>query len=325
MADRFGLSLPRVAGLCLLSLLAAGVLAGCGKSALHRQAEAMPIQRDISVHDLAGRLGLTVAVCNNSLARLGSDSDTVTVFAAPGGSVYVNGSQIAANAEIYPRGRTLMLPSGLEDEIRRALAPGQKYTPPPKPARPRPIAYTPIGLVVIDPGHGGKDSGAISATGHYEKTLVLAVAKALAGLLRESNVEVRMTRKSDVFIPLDDRAALANRLGPDLFVSIHADAAGNHRAKGFTVYVPRRQARASSSYRAGKCAARQLACVAPSRGVRQHNKRLRVLEKTRCPAMLVELGFLSNPAEARRLDSRDYRAKLAAALADAIVRYLKGR
>jgi len=314
--------------LFILALVAAGLLAGCGKSELHRQAEAMPLQQDISVHDLAARLGLRVTKCNHSLAKLSNNSSTVTVFAQPGGCVYVNGEEIATDAEIYPRGGTMMLPAGLESEIRRALR-RAKATPPaipvkPKPAKPKstPIAVASIGVVVIDPGHGGKDSGAISAAGHYEKAVVLDVANALAKLLRQRGVTVRMTRSSDVFIPLDDRAGLANRVGPDLFVSIHADAARNRQAKGFTVYVPKREARASRSHRAGECVVRQLASFAPSRGVRQHNKRLRVLEKTRCPAMLVELGFMSNPAEASLLNRRDYRDKLAAALAEAIVSWL---
>ncbi len=313
---------------CILALVAAGLLAGCGKSELHRQAEAMPLQQDISVHDLAARLGMRVTKCNHSLAKLSNDVATVTVFATPGGCVYVNGEEIATDAEIYPRGGTMMLPAGLGSEIRRALRQA-KATPPvkptrPRPAKPRPIAVASIGVVVIDPGHGGKDSGAISAAGHYEKTVVLDVANALAELLRQRGVTVRMTRSSDVFIPLDDRAGLANRVGPDLFVSIHADAARNRQAKGFTVYVPKREARGSRSHRAGQCVVRQLASFAPSRGVRQHNKRLRVLEKTRCPAMLVELGFVSNPAEASLLNRRDYRDKLAAALAEAIVSWLTG-
>lgn len=288
----------------------------------------MPLQQDISVDELANRLGLTVIECNTSLARLGNNSTAVTIFAKPGGSVYVNGSEIATAADITSTGRTLMLPAGLENEIRLSLriAPATPISPPPPPRakpvpKPRPICK--LGVVIIDPGHGGKDSGAISAAGHYEKHVVLAVSRAIAQLLRDDNVKVHMTRDSDVFVKLSNRAGFCNRLQPDLFVSIHADAARNRKARGFTVFVPRRETKGSCSHRAGRYIVGKMRAFAASRGVRQHEKNLRVLEKTSCPAMLVELGFMSNSTEAALLIRRDYQRRLAEAIADAIILYLR--
>jgi len=97
-------------------------------------------------------------------------------------------------------------------------------------------------LVVIDPGHGGKDSGTISSVGEggaaYEKNVVLAIARAAAfALRRNGQVRVRMTRDDDVFVPLGERVAIARREKADLFVSVHADSAPNPDAHGASVYT----------------------------------------------------------------------------------------
>jgi len=91
--------------------------------------------------------------------------------------------------------------------------------------------------VVIDPGHGGKDPGAMSAHGVEEKTLNLQMAEDLADALREQlGYEVLLTRTDDTFIPLEKRAQLANRYNADLFISIHCNASLSPRLKGFEVY-----------------------------------------------------------------------------------------
>ncbi|WP_426164591.1 N-acetylmuramoyl-L-alanine amidase [Sandarakinorhabdus sp. DWP1-3-1] len=93
-------------------------------------------------------------------------------------------------------------------------------------------------LVVIDAGHGGKDVGAISVNGGYEKEVTLAIARATAAALRRSGkVDVRLTRDDDRFIPLGGRVKIAQLARADLFVSIHADAAGNDQARGASVYT----------------------------------------------------------------------------------------
>jgi N-acetylmuramoyl-L-alanine amidase len=107
--------------------------------------------------------------------------------------------------------------------------------PPPKRLGKRP-------LVVIDPGHGGKDSGTISGVGEgggtYEKNVVLAIARAAAAALRrDGQVRVKMTRDDDIFIPLGERVAIARREKADLFVSVHADSAPNPDAHGASVYT----------------------------------------------------------------------------------------
>ena len=93
-------------------------------------------------------------------------------------------------------------------------------------------------LVVLDPGHGGRDPGAIGVSGTYEKQIAFAVAGELARQLRNTGrYRVSLTRENDVFIPLEDRAAIAQAHGASLFISLHADAVADRRVSGASVYT----------------------------------------------------------------------------------------
>jgi len=93
-------------------------------------------------------------------------------------------------------------------------------------------------IIVLDPGHGGKDPGAIGYSGVYEKNITLAMAKELKTILdKEGKYKVYLTRTTDIFIPLRDRVKIARKYKADLFLSIHADSALNRRAKGLSVYT----------------------------------------------------------------------------------------
>ncbi len=94
-----------------------------------------------------------------------------------------------------------------------------------------------IDLVIIDPGHGGKDPGTIGVSGYYEKHLTLAIAKELkAELERQLKIKVLLTRDSDVFVPLQERTQFANRKNGKLFISLHVDSNPNKNLHGHTVY-----------------------------------------------------------------------------------------
>jgi len=94
-----------------------------------------------------------------------------------------------------------------------------------------------IRRIVVDPGHGGHDPGAIGPSGIQEKDVVLAIGLKLKDLLKEDlGLDVVMTRSSDIFIPLEERTAIANKVGADLFVSVHANAASNRNASGIETY-----------------------------------------------------------------------------------------
>jgi len=93
-------------------------------------------------------------------------------------------------------------------------------------------------LVMLDPGHGGKDPGAIGVTGTYEKHVAFAAALELKRQLDATGqYRVALTRDRDVFIPLEDRVGLAQRKGAALFVSMHADAVGDHSVRGASIYT----------------------------------------------------------------------------------------
>lgn len=94
-----------------------------------------------------------------------------------------------------------------------------------------------IRRIVVDPGHGGHDPGAVGPTGIQEKDVVLSIGLKLRDLFKEElGVDVVMTRSTDVFIPLEERTAIANKVGADLFLSVHANAASNRSASGIETY-----------------------------------------------------------------------------------------
>jgi N-acetylmuramoyl-L-alanine amidase len=175
--------------------------------------------------------------------------------------------------------------------------------------------------VVVDAGHGGKDNGAFRRYGGAEKNATLDVATRLASKLRESQFRVVMTRSSDVFVPLDQRAAISNRQNNAIFVSVHFNDSGRRRIRGFETYYHSPVAR-PLAYRIQQ----HLMTLpgAANRGVKTAN--FRVLRKAEYPAVLVECGFLSNRKEGAAARSASRRDDLADKIAEAIVdeRYGKG-
>ena len=317
--------ISKIAAMVLL-LLAAVFSAGCnGRDSGVSPVKAHPplSMQTISVDELANRLGLKVTRSSPNLVRMVDKSNSVTIFAAPGREVYVNGQKVSSRSVIEPREQGLFVPERLETRIRQALR--SPPTPSPIKANLSPSPLTGFtGTVVLDAGHGGRDPGAIGSSGYCEKYVVLAVTRLLAEELRADGVRVELTRDRDVFVTLDDRVTFANRNGPSLFVSIHADASRRRTARGFTVFVPRRSNRNSRSHRTGKrIAAKMLAATSHTRGVRVHEKNLHVLEQTTCPAVLIELGFLSCPQEAALLNQRGYQERLATAISKGITAHLK--
>ncbi|HEY3309358.1 MAG TPA: N-acetylmuramoyl-L-alanine amidase, partial [Desulfuromonadaceae bacterium] len=106
-----------------------------------------------------------------------------------------------------------------------------------KPKTPKKQPLSKIRRIVVDPGHGGHDPGAVGPSGIMEKDVVLAIGLKLRELLKEElGLDVVMTRSTDVFIPLEERTAIANKVNADLFVSVHANAALNRSASGIETY-----------------------------------------------------------------------------------------
>lgn len=177
------------------------------------------------------------------------------------------------------------------------------------------------GRILLDPGHGGKDSGA-EAGGIVEKWLDLEVATAAADELRRRGVTVRLTRSSDTFVELEDRARAANAFRPDLFVAVHADFNPSSVKVGHSILLPQSgtpQARTAAMWLSQAL----VAAGSPQHTIRQDDRGLYVLRHTTCPAIILEMGFLSNPTEASQLRNPSYRRQLAMAIANGIVDYLR--
>ena len=180
--------------------------------------------------------------------------------------------------------------------------------------------------IFIDAGHGGTDPGAIG-NGVIEQYVNLNVANELARLLRQGGYAVKQyrTTATENVLPgknddLRNRAAMANEWGADYFISIHTNSSPNPAANGFEAYV----------YRLGTTAEKLGRSIVDSvvqelgskdNGVRQAN--FAVLRRTRMPAVLLELGYLSNPTEALNLNSPAWQKAVAKAIYDGIYRFVK--
>jgi N-acetylmuramoyl-L-alanine amidase len=228
----------------------------------------------------------------------------------------------------------------------------------PLPPKPQP---TGIRKVVLDPGHGGKDPGAIGAGGIAEKDIVLAVARKLAARLKkEMGIEVVLTRTDDRFIPLEDRTAIANAQNADLFISLHMNASPNADVRGVeTYYLDNTTDEASIRLAARENATSrknisdlqfilsdmlqnmkledsvtlahrlQGALVATSAG--RHMREIKdlgvkkalfyVLVGARMPSVLVEMFFITNRDEGRAMSHETFQEAVADSLFDGIQQY----
>jgi N-acetylmuramoyl-L-alanine amidase len=194
-------------------------------------------------------------------------------------------------------------------------------------------------LVVIDAGHGGQDSGMIRA-GILEKDLALDVARRLDRILQSKGITTLMTRSGDNYVSLAGRAAAANREQSAVFVSIHFDEA-RPQAAGIETYFGARQVSATptlvswfpflqhaaadqpNSESQSLAAIVQEALVGRTHAVNRGTRaeQFYVISNVRHPAVLVEGGFLTNPDEATKLTTEDYREQLATGIADGVIRY----
>ena len=168
--------------------------------------------------------------------------------------------------------------------------------------------------VVIDAGHGGHDDGASTRYAGREKDATLEVAMRLRPKVQAAGFRTVMTRSDDTFIPLQKRAAISNRQGNVVFVSVHFN------------YSPRSDVRGTEVYYNSRCSAEiarnilnQVSAIpgASSRGIRTAN--FAVLRRNEYPAVLVECGYLTNPYEGRRCGGGEFREQLAQAITRGLV------
>jgi N-acetylmuramoyl-L-alanine amidase len=178
--------------------------------------------------------------------------------------------------------------------------------------------------VVIDAGHGGVDPGAIGSEGACEKHINLAIAQLVyLEAMNHPGLNVVLTRDDDVTLPNADRILGANRLGADLYVSIHVNAFSMPNVSGIETLIHETVPISAPSFRLAEILQGELVAAtgAPDRGVKRASLYLR---RGSMPAALVEVGFLTNPGERRRLQTLRYQEEIAEALLHGILAFLDG-
>ena len=220
-----------------------------------------------------------------------------------------------------------------------------------------------IGRIVIDPGHGGHDTGTIGPTGLMEKDLCLDVALRLSRIIEQRlpGAEVIFTRTDDTFIPLEERTNLANDKKADLFLSIHANSSRNHGARGIETYYLNLKASPEEMEVAARENATSQQNVSDLQELVKKIARNEKIEESRefaediqdslahrvqrsarnvknrgvrrapfvvliganMPSVLAEISFLSNPADEQLLKKGEYRQRLAEGLYQGVVNYLQ--
>ncbi len=206
--------------------------------------------------------------------------------------------------------------------------------------RPYTVPKQSKGLIVLDPGHGGKDRGA-ERYGVVEKKITQLLAAKTAAILRKKGYQVLITRRGDYQLPLPQRPAAANAARGTLFISFHINAAANRTITGAETFCLTQQGEASSNAAGSKGSEKRhtgnrfdssniLLAGAIHRQILKNTgmtdrgiKRARfaVLRDLNCPGVLLECGFVSNPAEARNINSAAFQNKIAEAVAAGIDSY----
>ena len=310
------------------------------------------------------RSPVTVAASSSPGKKAATDEDSVVAEDSPGSDDSVNSTRSKSSPDKSSLGKSALDKSptrlasarkGLDVREAKPTASGDRSLI-------RALGLK-IGKIVIDPGHGGHDTGTIGPNGLEEKDLVLEVGRRLGKLLETRlGAEVVYTRKDDTFIPLETRTAIANQQRADLFISIHANSSHDAGARGVETYY----LNFTSSPEALEVAARENAVseksiyelqdlvkkialkekieesrefagdvqeslhsglAAKSPGIRNRGVKKApfiVLIGANMPSILAEISFVSNPGDEHRLQTSDYRQRIAESLYRGIATYVNG-
>jgi len=318
-------------------------VAALGLAGIASADSAVPLSEFAREH---GLIATRDAVSGRDILKGGS-----TVIVAPGMSVaLVDGRIIELSEPVrIEDGRTVVgredisrLAAVVRDGVREPapyVAPAPREKPAIVPAKPVPPLVKQdrhdrrpgrFNTIVLDPGHGGVHTGGKGLRGTLEKDITLDIALAVRDRLKEEGIRVVMTRQTDTqFSPevredLRRRAEFTNRTKPDLFLSVHVNWAENKGAQGFEVFYPRAGCEGSASERqTGRRLAEKIRETfanrfdTPDRGVKEAG--YYVIKNAECPAVLVEVEFVSNVPGEKNLRDASYRKRLADAIADAVL------
>lgn len=288
----------------------------------------------------------------------GDDAKTLAIDLGP-----KFGSLRAADSPVEPDGTRVTIDLFAASEQTTAPAPGAPPAPPTAPPLPEPVFPTPgVKTIVIDPGHGGDESGAKGAKGTLEKALTLSVARRLKSAIEARlGARVLLTRVSDGAVGADERAAVANNNKADLFISLHANASLRKTVAGAQVFylsldpadeealkiaasegvampvfgggtreidvIPWEMAQTrhiAQSAALAKMVEEQLRAVVPMSPQPVQQAPFRVLVGANMPAVLVEMGYLTNAAQEAQLLGGEFQARIANALTEAVARFFAG-
>ena len=177
--------------------------------------------------------------------------------------------------------------------------------------------------VIIDAGHGGNDLGASAEDGTTEKDLALSIAKKVKALNNNPNIDIVLTRESDRFINVVDRANFANASNANLFVSIHMDKAGTAKFTGTTCYIPsKNKLYSKENIMIAKNILDATSDLFPESKITTRKMGIWVLENVKMPSVLFESGFITNPNDLKLVKANE--EKIANMLLDGINSYLSG-
>ncbi len=173
--------------------------------------------------------------------------------------------------------------------------------------------------IIVDPGHGGKDSGTIGYSGKFEKNLTIKTAKRLASKLRSAGANVYVTRQDDTFVSLQSRVSTSHYRNADAFISIHFDSYADTSTRGSTAYYysPAKDQKLASAVHSEVVKRSSI----PDRGVLFGD--YYVLRENRQPAMLYELGYVSHPQEEAIVHSNSYQEKVTDGIESGLEKYFQ--
>ncbi|MCO5044500.1 MAG: N-acetylmuramoyl-L-alanine amidase [Verrucomicrobia bacterium] len=284
-------------------------------------------EKYVALRDVAAVYGMSISKPAAQRITLQDRTQTI-VFKTDGREVLYGGNLIWLHAPVsFVRGRWAMR----EVDLRVVLDPLHRPERYLKSVRHR--------VIVLDPGHGGQDTGAKGKRGVEEKRVALDLARRLRAHLVNAGYKVYLTRENDRFIELDERCRKAARWGADLFLSIHLNSAGSEAAAGVETYALAAAGYESTSgglsnltqpgnryesangvlaYQIQRALTQRLG--AADRGVKR--SRFLVLKNAPCPAVLIECAFVSNAREEAQLLDDAHREVMAQAIARGTLNYL---